>query len=136
MIYSGYSLQDQHTLQDYGITTDSTIMINLRLRGRCARTSSKSIGSFKDTIRGKDKAQANTTTLPQLPGPYIVEQKSENPALTIAMPEVNNLYTYLYSKSVICRFNGFWPKSGMLHQWIYDALSQTMKYTYAPKDSL
>lgn len=31
LIYTGHSLQDNHTLQDYGITKDSTIILNLRL---------------------------------------------------------------------------------------------------------
>lgn len=35
------------------------------------------------------------------------------------MPEVTNLHTELSKNVVICRFNGFWPKSDALHQWIY-----------------
>lgn len=42
LICLGHSLQDNLTLQDYGITADSTIIINLRLRGGSTRTSSKS----------------------------------------------------------------------------------------------
>jgi len=98
-------------------------MINLRLRGGCAGTSSKSSGSLKDLVKGKEKAQAKPTTMPELPRPYIVEQKSKNPTITITMPEIKYLYTYLYSKLVICRLNGFWPKSDVFRQWIYDAWS-------------
>jgi len=78
LIYKGRSLQDHYTLQEYNITTDSTIIINLRLRGGCSgisskNTSSKNTGFFKDVVKGKGKAQVNTTTNPALPGPYIVE---------------------------------------------------------------
>jgi len=48
-----------------------------------------------------------------------VEQKSQIPALTVSLPEVNELYSDFYTKAVICRFNGFWPKSDALHQWIF-----------------
>lgn len=41
LIYMGCSVQDNYTLQNYSITTDLTIIINLRLRGGCSRTSSK-----------------------------------------------------------------------------------------------
>lgn len=124
LIYMGCSLQDNYTLQNYIITTYLTIIINLRLRGGCSgtsskNTSSKNTGSFKDAVKSKGKAQSNPATAPVLPRLYIVEQKTENPAFTIAMPEVNDLYSYLYSHLVICRFNGYWPRSGDLHHWIH-----------------
>lgn len=124
----GHCLQDNDTLQDYNITTNSTIIINLRLRGGCFGTS-----SFKDAIKGKGKAQDNPATTPELPGPYIVEQKIENPALTIAMPEVNALYSDLYSHSVICRFNGFWPRSDDLHHWIHTTWTPNCEIYLCPK---
>jgi len=86
-----------------------------------------------EAIKGKEKAQAKTTTPLELPGPYIVEQKFENPALTIAMPEVKDLYTDLYSRSVICKFNGFWPKSNVLHQRIYEVWSLDCEIYLCPK---
>lgn len=71
--------------------------------------------------------------MPELLGPYIVEQKSETPSLTISMPEVKDLYIDLYSKAVICRFNDFWPKSNVLHQWIYAAWSLDCEIYLCPK---
>ncbi len=64
--------------------------------------------------------QANPATTFELPGPYIVEQKTEDPALTIALSEVNTLYSNLYSLSIIYRFNGYWRKSSDLHHWIHN----------------
>lgn len=133
LIYSCLSLQDNYTLQDYGIAIESTIMINLHLRGGCSRTSSKNTRSFKDAVKGKDKAQIELATLPELPGPYIIEQKFENPALTIAMPKVNDFYSDLYSKQVICRFNVFLPKYDVFHQWIYVAWSPKCEIYLCPK---
>lgn len=131
MICYGHNLHDNHTLKDYGINTDATITINLRLKGGSAGASSKSTGSFKQAVKGKE--QVKTIASVELPGPYIVEQKYENPTLTIAMLEVKNLYTDLYSTSVICRFNGFWPKSDILHQWIYVVWSPECEIYLCPK---
>lgn len=138
LIYRGCSLQDNHTLQEYNITTDSTIIINLRLRGGCSGTNSKNTSSkntsfFKDAVKGKGKAKVNLATNPVLPGPYIVEQKPENPALTIEMPKVKDLYSDLFSHSVICRFNGYLPKSGDLHHWIHTTWTPNCEIYLCPK---
>jgi len=55
----------------------------------------------------------------KLPGPYIMEQKLEDPMLTVSLLEVTDLYTDLGQKVVIYIFNGFWPMSDALHQWIF-----------------
>ena len=47
--------------------------------------------------------------------------------------EVKDLYTNLYSKSIICRFNGFWPISDVLHQWIYEPWSPDCEIYLCPK---
>lgn len=132
LIYSGYSLQDSQTLQHYGITNDTTIILNLRLRGGSSGSSSKNNSSFRDAVKGK-KMESKTVPPTELPGPYIVEQKPESPTLQIAMPEVNNLHTDLSNTAVICRFNGFWPKSDALHQWIYSNWSPNCEIYLCPK---
>lgn len=134
----GRNLQDNYTLQDYNITTDSAIIINLCLWRGCfgtssKNTSSKNTGSFKDTVKGKGKVKTNPATTLIFHGPYIVEQKTENLALTIAMPEVNALYSYLYSHPVICRVNGYWPRSGDLHHWIHTTWTPNCEIYLCPK---
>eukprot|EP00253_Pinus_taeda_P021779 PITA_21779 len=99
-------------------------------------TSSKNIGSFKDAVKGKGKAQVNPATNLVLLRPYIVEQKPENPALTIEMPEVKDLYSGLFSHSVIYRFNGYWPKSGDLHHWIHTTWTPNYEIYLFPKGFL
>lgn len=73
LIYSGYSLQDNQTLQHYGIAKDSTIILNLRLRGGSTGTSSKNASSFRDAVRGGEKTKNKAAPPSKLPGPYIVE---------------------------------------------------------------
>lgn len=87
LICLGHRLQDHHTLKDYGINAETTIIINRHLRGGSVRASSKSTGSFKEAVKGKGQPHVKSAAPVELPRPYIVEQKSENPTLTIAMPE-------------------------------------------------
>lgn len=87
LIFSGRSLQDLLSLQEYGISNDSTIFLNLRLRGGCNGDSTKTTGSFRDAVSGKEKMQHKPALAPEIPGPYIVEQKLESP--TIQVPQGN-----------------------------------------------
>lgn len=132
LIYSGYSLQDSHTLQQSSITNDSTIIINLRLCGGSSGSSSKNTSSFRDAVKGK-KMEHKTAPPSELPGPYIVEQKPESPTLQVTEPEVNHLLTDLANTAIICRFNGFWPKSDALNQWIYSTWSPNCEVYLCPK---
>lgn len=65
------------------------------------------------------ESQAQTGQQAPTPGAYMVEQTTQNLALTIVVPEVNEIHADYLSNAVICRFNGFWPKPEALHQWIY-----------------
>lgn len=127
----GHNLQDNHTLQDYNVISDSTITINLCLRGGCSGSSSKNTGSFKDTVKGKGNTSPTTATEP--PRPYIVEQTPESPSLTINIAEVKTIYSNLHTSAVICRFNGFWPRSDVLHQWIHTAWTKKCEIYLYPK---
>jgi len=126
-------MQDNKTLQHYGIATDSTIILTLRLRGGSTGTSSKNTGSFRDAVKGKEKMKNKAAPPSELPGPYIVEQKTESPTLQVTMPEVTSLHTDLSNNVVICRFNGFWPKSDALHQWIFSTWTSNCEIFVCPK---
>lgn len=49
------------------------------------------------------------------------------------MPEVTSLHNDLSKNAVICRFNGFWPKSDALHQWIYSTWTTNCEIYLCPK---
>lgn len=133
LIYTGHSLQDNHTLQDYGVINDSTIILNLRLWGSCKGANSKTSGSFRDAIKGKEQMHNKPAPTSELRSPYIVEQKPEAPMLTVTLPEVTDLHTDLTQNAVICRFNGYWPKSNALHQWIFANWSSNYEIYLCPK---
>eukprot|EP00253_Pinus_taeda_P034064 PITA_34064 len=39
--------------------------------------------------------------------------------LSLDIPEVKSIFSDLEKKAIICRFNGFWPKTEALYQWIH-----------------
>lgn len=43
----------------------------------------------------------------------------ESPSILLDTPEVKCIFSDLQRKAVICRFNGFWPKTDALYQWIH-----------------
>lgn len=118
LIHEGKILQDNFSVRHYGIGRDSTIIISTRLRGGSSGSGPKGSGFFKDVVKGKGEVKKPSPS-PDLPGPYIVEQRTQTPALQIDLPEVKKIHSDLASLAVICRFNGFWPKTDALRQWIF-----------------
>lgn len=120
LISSGKCMQEHHTLQHYRIAKDSTVILNLRLRGGSKGSTSKSTGSYRDAAKGtenqKGKEHANANTPP---GQYIIDEAPESPSILLDIPEVKGIFTDLQTNAVICRFNGFWPRSDALYQWIH-----------------
>lgn len=133
LIYIAHRLQDNHTLQDYGVINDSTIILNLRYWGGCKGASSKTTGSFGDAVKGKEQTQNKPTLTTELLGPYIVEQKPEAPMLTITLLEVTDLHSDSTQNVVICKYNGYWPESDALHQWIFVNWSSNYEIYLCPK---
>lgn len=60
-------------VKDYGIVSNSTVILNMGLLEGCSRSSSKGLASFNDAFKGKVEPQKNPEQLPNLPGPHIVE---------------------------------------------------------------
>jgi len=118
LLYEGRSLQECKTMQEYNIKAGSTIILNMRLRGgvESAGTSSQIKGSFKEAVKGKGKEPIVATEPSRQ---YILDQMSKSPSISIDIPEVNNIYSDLQKNVVICRFNGFWPRTDALYQWIH-----------------
>jgi len=119
LVYAGHILLEEFTVKHYGIVKDSTIFLSTRLRGGSFGSSSKGTGSFKDAVKGKGEATNKFTAANNPPGQYIVDQMPENPSVSLDIPEVKCLFTDLQNNAVICRFNGFWPKTDALYQWVH-----------------
>lgn len=120
LIFSGTCLQDQLTLQHYKVAKDSTIILNHRLRGGSKGATSKPTGNYRDATKGKESPKGKESTAANIPpGQYIVDQMPESPSILLDTPEVKCIFSDLQKKAVICRFNGFWPRTDALYQWIH-----------------
>lgn len=130
LIHEDRSLQDVIQLKDYNIDRNATIIINLRLRGGAPRMSNpygstssarnpKGPASFKDVVKGKVATTYRQSPNLSILAPYLVEQMEKAPDMSVNLSEVSGLFIALQTTNLICRFNGFWPKSKDLHQWIF-----------------
>jgi len=136
LVHAGKSMQDLSKLSDYQLAKNCSISIQFRLRGGAVgnlrNRGTAGPSSYKDAARSKGpQATTNRTPpqpkgphasaypLPTQPGPYIVEKLDDIPALEVKITEVKNLINTLQTHAIICRFNGFWPRSLDLHNWIH-----------------
>jgi len=139
LVHAGKTMQDSSKLLDYQICRNTTISLLIRLRGGAVDKqngpipSNKGVGSsknrgtagpfsYKDAARTSSQPKgphATADPLPTQPGPYIVEKLDEIPALEVKTTEVKNLFNTLQTHALVCRFNGFWPRSVDLHNWVY-----------------
>jgi len=128
LLHEGKVLHEGDRMRDYQIGQSSTLHVIHRMRGgmpgRTAGPSfhkdaagSKGPQTYKDAARSKGpQAEASTNVQPSS---YIVEKLESTPVLEIKNQQVKGLFDNLQTKAVICRFNGFWPRSHDLHAWIY-----------------
>jgi len=125
LVHAGKSMEVSLKLSDYQISRNSSISLLLRLRGGAEGKQRGSIpthkgagpSSYKDAARQKGPQTEAPSNV--LPSPYIVEKLESTPVLEIKNDQVKGLFKSLQAKAVICRFNGFWPKSHDLHCWIF-----------------
>lgn len=90
------------------------------MRGGSKGSTSKPTGFYRDAAKGKESPKEKehaTVNIP--PGQYIVDEVPESPSIPLDIPEVKCIFSDLQKNVVICRFNGFWPKSDALYQWIH-----------------
>jgi len=128
ILHGGTVLNEGDRLRECQIDKNSTLHVTYRLRGGSSGKTagpssykdaarSKGTQSYKDAARSKGPQTEATST--EQPSPYIVEKLESTPVLEIKNEQVKGLFRSLQAKAVICRFNGFWPKSHDLHAWIY-----------------
>lgn len=105
-------------MRDHCISRNSSIILNLRLHGGASGPRNPG-----DPISYTDSAQMKGSNIVELPdynpGHYIAEQMKQDPSMVVNLSEVNHLFSTLQFGVVICRFNGLWPRSDLLHQWVF-----------------
>jgi len=126
LLNEGKALKVEDRMGDCQIQKNSTIHVMYRMRGGTDRNrGTAGPSSYKDAARPKGpktSAFPPSTSVPMStaqPRPYIVERLDEIPSLEVKNPEVKELFSTLQTHALICRFNGYWPRSYDLHKWIY-----------------
>jgi hypothetical protein len=115
----GKQLEDLSQQSNYNICKDSTLSLAFCLHGGVVQPrvpSSSKTNYFKDVVRFKPSPRVAQS--PAILGPYLVEKYDEVLVLDISNPNVINFLSYYRKCVVICHFNGFWPYTIKLYQWI------------------
>lgn len=51
---------------------------------------------------------------------YIVEQSKHSPYVEMQDLAIHEHYKDYSERAIICRFNGLWPKTYQLYQWVHN----------------
>ena len=106
-------------MRDFQIYKNSTLHLMYSLRaGTIGNRGTACLSSYKDAARSKG-SQSTAAPPSSQPKPYIVEKLEVIPSLEVKNTEVTQLFSTLQTHALICCFNGFWPRSFDLHNWIY-----------------
>ena len=134
LVSGRWSLQDSRTLKNYDISPETTISLNLRLRGGAlpqghpsttggekGKTQQQPKGgySYKNILQGSRGPGLPPDQGGHTPRPYIVDQRGKTPALNINSTGLEEYVKSYETQALICRFNSFWPKPMDLFHWIY-----------------
>lgn len=132
LIHEGKQLEDLYPLSFYSIKRDATIILTLRLRGGVAgNTSSAKAFSYKDAVH----AQKPEKTAPpvQTPKPFLVDKLEEAPSIEIKHPSLDEQAETYAEHAIICRFNGLWPCTADLYQWLHSNWTNNCKVLLCSK---
>lgn len=75
--------------------------------------------SYKHVLQRGKSSTAAPKQAGSEPIPYIVKQLQHTPELTIDISKAEEVCNSYEKLSIICRFNGFWPKPFDLFHWIF-----------------
>lgn len=123
LLYKGKQLMNTLPLSYYNIQRDASIVATFRLRGGSFRqTSSAPSFSYKDAVH-KDAAHSQPSSTVghpfEAPKPFLVDKSEKIPPIDLSHPGIDDRYQCFAESALICRFNGLWPRTSDLYQWIH-----------------
>lgn len=117
LIFQGKQLEDSLPLSSYSLKRNSSLVFSFRLRGGAAgQSSSAPPNSYKAAVR----PEMSATPEPPKPKPFLVDKLEEVPYVEISYPDLVDDTQKFAERAIICRFNGLWPRSQDLYDWIKD----------------
>lgn len=133
LLHNGKQLEDPFPICFYGIKTDASIILTLRLRGGAAGESSTAKAfSYKDAVHAK-KPEKLDPQVQAPPKPFQVDKSEEVPSVEISYPDLADDTQQFAERAIICRFNGLWPRSKDLQDWIKDNWTHRCKTFFCAK---
>lgn len=130
LIFQGKQLEDPLPLSFYSIKSNSSLVFSFRLRGGAAgQSSSAPPNSYKDAVRSEIPA----TPEPPKPKPFLVDKLEEVPSVEISYSDLAGDTQKFAERAIICRFNGLWPRSKDLYDWIKDNWTDRCKVYFCAK---
>lgn len=130
LIFQGKQLDDPLPLSSYSIKNNSSLVFSLRLRGGAARQSSSAPPfSYKAAVHSEIPISPETPK----PKPFLVDKLEEVPFVEISHRGLADDIQKFAERAIICRFNGLWPRSKDLYDWIHDNWTHHCKVCFCSK---
>jgi len=130
LIFQGKQLDDPLPLSFYNIKINSSLVLSLRLRGGAAgQSSSAPPYSYKAAVC----SEIPSSPEPPKPKPFLVDKLEEVPSVEISVPDLVDNTQKFAETTIICRFNGLWPRSKDLYDWINDNWTHRCKVYFCEK---
>lgn len=130
LLFQGKQLDDPLPLSSYNIKNNSSLVSSLRLRGRAAgQSSSAPPFSYKAAVRPEIPCSPEAPK----PKPFLVDKLEEVPSVELSHPGLADNPQKFAERAIICRFNGLWPRSKDLYDWIYDNWTHHCKVSFCSK---
>lgn len=123
LVYKGKQHSTTLPFSFYSIQRDASIVATFHLRGGSFRqTSYAPPFSFKDVVR-KDVAHSQPSSSAdhpfEAPKPFLVDKSEDIPSINLSHPGIDDHYQLYAEAALVCRFNGLWPRTSELYQWIH-----------------
>lgn len=117
LLYGGKQLDASFPLSFYNIERDATLVLSLHLRGGAAEHSSSTpTFSYKDVFHAQPKKAAQSLVALKT---FLVDKMEEVLSIDISHPDLADQLQKYAKVAIICRFNGLWPRTKDLYEWIY-----------------
>lgn len=126
LLFEGKHLEDSSPLSSYNFQRNASLTLSLRLRGGAAGQSSSAPSfSYKDAVHAQ-KSKNKSPPAP-VPKPFSVDKLEEVSSIEINDPSLDLNHQIFAETGIICRFNGLWPRTADLYQWIHSNWTKKCK---------
>ena len=130
--FEGKILKDTDLISNLNIGKNSILNLTHRPRGGAMGKGATSYSkpSFREVVNNRSIL---AQTIEPKPVEYIVEQSTQPLCVEMEAPIIKELYEAYTERAIICRFNGFWPKTEQLQQCIHQNWSTSIEISMCAK---